>query len=72
MIFENFINLNKRKSLYVTPQRKELLLCISDLIMDNECTHGTIEKIIKLVYKESKKLKRHDVIENLTLHCLIS
>lgn len=71
MLFDDLIKHNTRKSLYVTPQRRELILCVSDLIMDYECPHDTIKKIIKLIHKESKKLKRHDVIENLNLHCLI-
>ena len=56
---------------FLIPQRREIVLCLSDLIMDTNITAVTIKKIVKLIYKEAKRLRRHDVIENLNLHCLI-
>jgi len=68
----NFLNINYyKKSRIVIEQRKELLKCVDDLIMDENLPVATINKIVKLVYRESLNLKRHDVIENLDLHCLI-
>jgi hypothetical protein len=56
---------------YVYPQRKELAMCISDILMDLNTPSITIKKIAKLVLKASKRLDRQDVIEVLEVHNLI-
>ncbi len=68
----NMLNVNYyKKSLTVTEQRKELVKCVDDLVMDENLPVATLNKIVKLIYKESLRLNRQDVIENLDLHCLI-
>lgn len=60
-----------KKTCYSIPQLKQVTLCVSDLVMDMEVPSDTVRKIVKLLYKESVKLDRFDIIENLNLHCLI-
>ena len=56
---------------YGFAQRKELYLCIQDLLMDLETPSSTIKDIAKFIHKQCVKIDRQDVIESLELHNLV-
>lgn len=67
----NIVNKINKDHHFVLPQRKEIVLCLDDLLMDHACSNKVIRKIIKLIHKESVRLNRKDVLENMDLHLLL-